>query len=89
MEDDSGKPPYCSRCRNDQLSKKQIIMASEINKIQSQFEELKSIIVSHKNRACQTVNTELITTYWEVGKYVSNRINSDGVQVLLISLLAF
>ena len=52
-------------------------MASEINKIQSQFEELKSIIVSHKNRACQTVNTELITTYWEVGKYVSIRINSE------------
>jgi predicted nuclease of restriction endonuclease-like (RecB) superfamily len=48
-------------------------MAYEINKIQSQFEELKSIIISHKNRAYQAVNTELITTYWEVGKYVSEK----------------
>lgn len=46
-------------------------MAYEVNKIQSQFEELKSIIISHKNRAYLVVNTELITTYWEVGKYVS------------------
>lgn len=50
-------------------------MAYEIDKIQSQFEELRSIIISHKNRAYQAVNTELITTYWEVGKFVSNRIN--------------
>ncbi len=52
-------------------------MGYEINKIQSEFEELKSIIVSHKNRAYQAVNTELITTYWEVGKFVSSRINSQ------------
>ncbi|SFL12611.1 Predicted nuclease of restriction endonuclease-like (RecB) superfamily, DUF1016 family [Porphyromonadaceae bacterium KH3CP3RA] len=48
-------------------------MAYEVNKIQSQFEELKSIIVSHKNRAYQAVNSELIITYWEVGKYVSGK----------------
>ena len=52
-------------------------MAYEINKMHSQFEELKSIIISHKNRAYQAVNTELITTYWEVGKFVSNRIKSE------------
>ena len=48
-------------------------MGYEVNKIQSQFEELKSIIISHKNRAFQAVNTELITTYWEVGKFVSKK----------------
>ena len=48
-------------------------MTHEINKIQSQFEELKSIIISHKNKAYQAVNAELITTYWEVGKYVSEK----------------
>lgn len=52
-------------------------MAYEVNKIQSQFEELKSIIIFHKNRAYKAVNTELITTYWEVGKFVSNRIKSE------------
>jgi len=52
-------------------------MAYEINKMQSQFEELRSIIISHRNRAYQVVNTELITTYWEVGKFVSKRINSE------------
>ena len=49
-------------------------MSYEISKIQSQFEELKAIIITHKNRAYQAVNTELITTYWEVGKYVSGKI---------------
>jgi predicted nuclease of restriction endonuclease-like (RecB) superfamily len=52
-------------------------MAYEINKIQSQFEELKSIIISHRNRAYQAINTEVISTYWEVGKFVSNRIKSE------------
>lgn len=51
-------------------------MAYEINKIQSQFEELRSIIIAHRNRAYQAVNTELITTYWEVGKYVSGKIKT-------------
>lgn len=51
-------------------------MAYEINKIQSQFEELRSIIIAHRNRAYQVVNTELITTYWEVGKYVSGKIKT-------------
>lgn len=49
-------------------------MAYEINKVQSQFEELKAIIITHKNKAYQAVNTELITTHWEVGKYVSEKI---------------
>ncbi len=51
-------------------------MTYEINKIQSQFEELRSIIVSHKNRAYQAVNTELISTYWEVGKYISGKVKA-------------
>lgn len=51
-------------------------MAYEINKIQSQFEELRSIIIAHRNRAYQAVNTELITTYWEVGKYISGKIKT-------------
>ena len=52
-------------------------MANEVNNIQSQFEELKSIIISHRNKAYQAVNTELVTTYWEVGKYVSFRVKSE------------
>ncbi|MDL2224054.1 PDDEXK nuclease domain-containing protein [Bacteroidales bacterium OttesenSCG-928-M06] len=52
-------------------------MGYEVNKIQSQFEELKSIIISHRNRAYQAINTEIITTNWEVGKYVSHRIISE------------
>ena len=51
-------------------------MAYEINILQSQFEELNSIIISHKNRAYQAVNAELVTTYWEVGKFVSYRIGT-------------
>lgn len=52
-------------------------MAYEVNKIQSQFEELKSIIISHKNKAYQAVNAELIATYWEVGKYVSEKTKTS------------
>ena len=53
-------------------------MAYEVNKIQSHFKELESIIIAHKDRAYQAVNTELVTTYWEVGKYVSEKIKTSG-----------
>ena len=53
-------------------------MAYEVNKIQSHFKELESIIIAHKDRTYQAVNTELVTTYWEVGKYVSEKIKTSG-----------
>lgn len=52
-------------------------MTYEINDIQSQFEELNAIIISHKNRVYQTINTEMIVMNWEVGKYISFKIKKS------------
>lgn len=53
-------------------------MAYEINNTQKEFKEIYSIISFHRSRAYQAVNTEIILTNWEIGKYVSNKIrNSD------------
>lgn len=39
-----------------------------------QFGELVQIIKNARNKAIQTVNTELIQLYWQVGEYISRRI---------------
>ena len=42
-----------------------------------QFEEIRSLIELRRNRAYQAVNTETIFTYWEIGKYVSQKLKSQ------------
>lgn len=51
-------------------------MSYEINNIQQEFKEVHSIISFHRDRAYQAVNTEIILTNWEVGKYVSRKIKN-------------
>ncbi len=43
-------------------------------KLQKEFIEIQVIIQRAKTNALRTVNTALIDLYWEVGKYVSNKI---------------
>ncbi len=43
-------------------------------KLQKEFIEIQVIIQRAKTNALRTVNTVLIDLYWEVGKYVSNKI---------------
>lgn len=51
-------------------------MSYEINNIQQEFKEVHSIISFHKDRAYRAVNTEVILTNWEVGKYVSHKLKN-------------
>lgn len=45
--------------------------------LQNQFEEIRILISEAKGRVFQSVNKELINLYWNVGKYVSERIKSS------------
>lgn len=51
-------------------------MSYEINNIQQEFREIHSIISFHRNRAYRAVNIEVILTNWEVGKYVSQKLQN-------------
>ncbi len=45
--------------------------------LQKQFLEIQSLIQKAKTNALRTVNTALIDLYWEIGKYVSNKITTS------------
>lgn len=58
-------------------------IASTISKSDGAFAEVLSLIEAAKRRAYQAVNTELVTLYWQVGEYISNKLATaewgDGV----------
>lgn len=65
-------------------------MSYEINNIQKEFKEICSIISFHKDRAYRAVNTEVILTNWEVGKYVSQKLrNSEWGQGVVDNLVDY
>lgn len=45
--------------------------------IQKSFEEIRSIIVTHRSAASLGVNTESILMNWEIGSYISARLKSN------------
>ncbi len=45
--------------------------------IQKSFEEIRSIIVTHRSSASRGVNTESILMNWEIGSYISARLKSN------------
>lgn len=44
---------------------------------QQQFTEITTLIASAKARAYQAVNKELVTLYWQVGQYLSNKVKAN------------
>ena len=42
------------------------------------FEEIIAIIERARENAFRAVNRELISMYWEIGKYISKRVNDNG-----------
>lgn len=46
--------------------------------IPNRFDDAIAIIDNARSRAMQAVNTELINMYWEIGAYVSERVQSAG-----------
>jgi predicted nuclease of restriction endonuclease-like (RecB) superfamily len=47
------------------------------DKISNTFTEVLALICDARNRALSNVNKELIHLYWQVGKYISEKVNSD------------
>lgn len=46
--------------------------------VENAFGEVLHMIQAARLRAYQAVNAELVTLYWQVGEYVSSKIESDG-----------
>ena len=47
-------------------------------KMQKQFNEVVTLIKNARYNAYRAVNKELITLYWEVGKFIGRQIASEG-----------
>jgi predicted nuclease of restriction endonuclease-like (RecB) superfamily len=47
-------------------------------KVEKQFTEVISLIQKARYNAYKAVNTELINLYWEIGKYITERTQSEG-----------
>jgi predicted nuclease of restriction endonuclease-like (RecB) superfamily len=45
--------------------------------LQQQFTEITTLIASAKAKAYQAVNKELVTLYWQVGQYLSNKVKAN------------
>ena len=48
-----------------------------MDKLNPNFIEVISLIRSARNRALQAVNNDLIHLYWQVGKYISEKVDSE------------
>ncbi len=45
---------------------------------ENDFNNIISIIENAKSRAIKAVNTEMIEMYWQIGKYISEKVEKDG-----------
>lgn len=45
---------------------------------QAAFEEIVALIEQSRLQAVRAVNTALIDLYWNVGKYIADKIQSEG-----------
>lgn len=57
-------------------------------RITSQFDEIVDIILSHRNKALQAVNTELVHSAWHVVGYVSSKLKSEEWGSKVVAQLA-
>ena len=53
-------------------------MSQELISNMEQFDEIVSIIDNARARAMRAVNAELINMYWEIGAYISEKVDSAG-----------
>ncbi len=58
------------------------------DKTERQFSEVVDIILSHRSRASQAVNNELLLTAWHVGSYVSAKLKSEEWGSKVVSRLS-
>ncbi|MBR2744130.1 MAG: DUF1016 family protein [Clostridia bacterium] len=48
-----------------------------VNELEVSFEEIVKMVETRRNNACRKVNEELVSLYWDFGKYISEKVN-DG-----------
>ena len=54
-------------------------MSKQLSNInENDFNEILAIIQQAKERAFRAINQELISMYWEIGKYVSEKVKSNA-----------
>lgn len=54
-------------------------MQNKIQKVyQNDFATVYSMISEAKSKVWQQINTSIINLYWNIGRYVSNKIDCDG-----------
>jgi predicted nuclease of restriction endonuclease-like (RecB) superfamily len=59
------------------MSSRKHAMPKATKKIEQQFSEVAKIIQTGRNKAISIVNSELIDTYWQVGRYISIKIEKS------------
>lgn len=81
------------------MKKKPVVKSAEVpvkavspQLVETSFEEVLHLIQSARQRAYQAVNTELVDLYWQIGEYISRKLESaewgDGVVDQLAAHLA-
>ena len=60
------------------VGKKQEKMSNTIGKMTTDFQQVQGIISLHRAKALQTVNNENLLTAWEVGAFVSARLENSA-----------
>ena len=63
-------------------------MSKEISMENNDFTEILSLISKAQSRVLASVNREMITMYWEIGRIVSEKAASDGWGKNTVSSLA-
>ena len=48
------------------------------NSLEFNFSEVINMIETRRNNACKKVNEELISLYWDFGKYISEKVNDSN-----------
>lgn len=51
---------------------------ADIIQYNNDFENIIAIIEHSKARAIKAVNAEMIEMYWQIGKYISEKVANDG-----------
>ena len=55
------------------------------NEINNIFDNIKDLVINSRNKVYQTVNTEMLSLYWNIGKAIMeyNKVMKEQVMVIL------
>ncbi|MEE0865419.1 MAG: hypothetical protein U0L98_01245 [Clostridia bacterium] len=53
------------------------------NEINNIFDNIKDLVINSRNKVYQTVNTEMLNLYWNIGIWRYNKVMKEQVMVML------